>query len=486
MKFKRHTLFWIITTLVFSALLLPGLLQDGMFMDGIQYACVAKNLANGSGSFWFPFLSETWWKAGSPYFMEHPPLVYSLQAAFFYLFGDSFLVERMYSLMMTLVSTFFIVKIWTTLAATKEQLKLGWLPVLLWIIVPLTFWSFQNNILENTLGVFTSGAIYFACLGVKRGRSRIIWIILSGAFIFLATFSKGVPGLFPIAFFGIYFSLHQNYKLREALTDTIIVIAIPGLIYFALSFFDSASESLTFYVKDRLLSRIGNEPTVGNRFYSLGKLPMELVPPIILSLALFILAKAKGQNIKPSVSQKKSALLFIGIGLSASLPLMLTPVQRGFYMLPSFQYFALGFSFLLAQSVTNLIQRIDVSGRSYRVLTLIGSLLLLSTLIYSSLQAGKPGRSKRTLHDVYVIGNQLAEGSVVGVSDEVYNNWEFQFYMLRYFNISFQPSPTITTSIFISSNKNQELKNYIPLPYSTKKFYVFEFDSNSGEMRMPE
>ena len=34
-------------------LVLPVLIMDGMFMDGVLYACVSKNLANGFGSMWW-------------------------------------------------------------------------------------------------------------------------------------------------------------------------------------------------------------------------------------------------------------------------------------------------------------------------------------------------------------------------------------------------------------------------------------------------
>ena len=40
-------------------------------MDGLMYSAISKNLANGIGTFWNPYLSETLF----PEFHEHPPLV---------------------------------------------------------------------------------------------------------------------------------------------------------------------------------------------------------------------------------------------------------------------------------------------------------------------------------------------------------------------------------------------------------------------------
>ena len=42
--------FWIFTLGTFTILICPILFQESMFMDGIQYACVSKNMANGIGS----------------------------------------------------------------------------------------------------------------------------------------------------------------------------------------------------------------------------------------------------------------------------------------------------------------------------------------------------------------------------------------------------------------------------------------------------
>ena len=94
---KQHTPFRIVTAAILIILIVPTLIQDGMFLDGQQYACVAKNLAHGLGTFWQPFVSATWMKSGSNSFLEHPPLVYGIQSLFFMLFGDSMYVERLYS-----------------------------------------------------------------------------------------------------------------------------------------------------------------------------------------------------------------------------------------------------------------------------------------------------------------------------------------------------------------------------------------------------
>lgn len=48
-----------------------------MFVDGVTYAAIARNLAQGNGSFWSPFYTATLY----PQFFEHPPLGFALQGA---------------------------------------------------------------------------------------------------------------------------------------------------------------------------------------------------------------------------------------------------------------------------------------------------------------------------------------------------------------------------------------------------------------------
>ncbi|MBN3035929.1 MAG: hypothetical protein JW861_10115 [Bacteroidales bacterium] len=51
MPHKSHYPFVLLTLTLFTGLILPVLIMDGMFMDGVLYTCVARNLAQGYGTF---------------------------------------------------------------------------------------------------------------------------------------------------------------------------------------------------------------------------------------------------------------------------------------------------------------------------------------------------------------------------------------------------------------------------------------------------
>ena len=118
--------FWILTIVVFIGLLLPKIIQEGMFMDGMLYACVSKNLANSYGTFWLPKFNEMG-LGGLKTFHEHPPLVFGIQAIFFKILGNSMYVEKFYSFFTACVTAWLIIRSWKLLHKDNtENARLSW------------------------------------------------------------------------------------------------------------------------------------------------------------------------------------------------------------------------------------------------------------------------------------------------------------------------------------------------------------------------
>ncbi|MBN4049784.1 glycosyltransferase family 39 protein, partial [Bacteroidales bacterium AH-315-N07] len=208
---NKHLPFWFLTFSFFSITTLPSLLSDGMFMDGLLYATIARNLSEGIGSFWNLSLTNTLYSA----FREQPPLVFGIQSLFFKIFGDYLLVERLYSLSTAIVGGILIVSIWKKILKSPEELpKLAWLPLLFWVMIPLTFWCSANNMLENTLSIFTTGAVFMIISGMNPGRYSFLLISLSGIMITGAFLSKGLIGLFPLSAIAIYWFVFRKPSLK--------------------------------------------------------------------------------------------------------------------------------------------------------------------------------------------------------------------------------------------------------------------------------
>ena len=101
---KDSSPFYIIIFGLFLIICAPTLWSKGMFMDGLYYATISRNLAEGTGSFWQLHFTAT----SYPIFYEHPPLAMGLQSIFFKIFGDSVYVERFYSLLTFIITGLII------------------------------------------------------------------------------------------------------------------------------------------------------------------------------------------------------------------------------------------------------------------------------------------------------------------------------------------------------------------------------------------
>ena len=440
MKINKHFYFWVLSFSAIIGLILPILIQDGMFIDGVLYTSVGKNLANGIGSFWFLEFSQLGF-ADNITFHEQPPLVFAIQSLFFKFLGDSIYVERVYSFITACFNAYLISILWKLITRDYGSLnKMAWLPVLLWIITPVCFWSFQNNVMENTMGIFTLSSIYFCYKALYTHKRTYLNLLFAGIFIFLASFSKGVPGLFPIVFFGIYWIVTQQLSFYKMLSFSLVIVFVPTIIYTLMLLDEEAYRSLSIYFSERLIGRIGSSPTVGNRFYTLYRLVSELLPALIITIILLVTYKIKYINNKIDSSYNKKIILLIIIGLSGSLPLMLTMVQKGFYFSHSIPFFALGLSLLIAPGLLNFIDRINLNKIPFKTFKVFSIILLITTIIISLLQIGKTSRNNDLLDDIYQIGEIVPQYTMITIDKSMWNKWDMQCYFVRHFNISVDPN----------------------------------------------
>ena len=472
---KNHFPFWLFTIAVFISVILPVLIQDGMFMDGMLYTCVSHNLSNNIGTFWFPQFSETWVKSGFSSFHEHPPLVFGIQSLFFKFLGDSMYVERFYSFLTAIITAFIIHKLWKILSKQDNRIaKLSWLPIFLWIIVPIAHWSFKNNMQENTMGIFTLLSVYFSIKAMILLKNKYLYIVISGVFIFLATLSKGVPGFFPVGVIGFYWLISRNITFLKSTIYTIILIIVPVSIYLLLLLNEQANESLSFYLNQRLLKRIEIAHTVVDRFSTIKGLISHLLPIFIFTIIMIVVFKIKKVKFKVGKTHRNNILLFLSIGLSASLPLMFTMVQKDFYFSHSIPFFSIAFALILAPRMKQLIGRIDIKKRSFKILKISSIIILVLSIIVSISFIGKRSRNNDELHDVYMIGNIVPNKSTISTSPNFYD-WGTETYYIRYNYISLDQSNNHHKYFIVKKgNKPQSELDYKKIDLDTKVYDLYK------------
>ena len=135
------------------------LFSESMFMDGLYYADVALNMAEENGDFWHPQFTDI-----QPFY-GHPPLAMWIESYMYRLFGDSIAIEKLYSLLMTVISLWLTVRLWRQCGGKKGT---GWLPLLLFALIPTLSACMADNMLENTMMVFTLLSVLFMLRGEER------------------------------------------------------------------------------------------------------------------------------------------------------------------------------------------------------------------------------------------------------------------------------------------------------------------------------
>ncbi len=402
-------------------------------MDAMLYTSVSHNLSQGIGSFWFPFFDE-YNIVNLSSFHEQPPLVFGIQSVFFRVLGDSMYVERFYTFFTLCVTIWLIVMFWCEVTKANQKLQpYAWLAVLVWITIPVCFWSYSNNMHENTMGIFTLSSVLFSYKALQSDKNKLLYYVVAGFFICLAVLSKGFPGFFPLTIPFLHWLFMGKKSFSQIILYSFILFGVLLVAGIGIYLYPDARESLSIYLFKRAFERINDAHTVNSRFFILGRLLSELIPAFMLSAAVYMVAKWKGIDTEFS-AQKKQAFFFLSIGLSGSLPLMLTMVQNGFYFVPSLPFFGIGFALLLSPVVDGLLKKVPL--KRYPLFLRTGLVLLSGSLIFTYMQKDAFSRDKDLLHDVDLISSVVPKNTRMHCTHTAYQNWELNCYLVRTYNSS--------------------------------------------------
>lgn len=465
---KKTFPFYLLAISIFLIIISPFLLSRGMFLDGIVYANFSKNYAVGYGSFLHPFYSETYLTN----FTSHPPMFFLLEGIFFKLFGTSFWVERFYSVLCILITSFITIKIYK-----KIELKNAFLPLFFLISIPLITWSAVNNIIENTLIIFTSISVLLYLYSFDK--KRTLFLILAGLSISIGFSIKGFVAFFPISFPFIYWLVIRKNNFKNIVFDTLLII-IFSITPILISIYSSVELKNYFisYFNNQIIGGLQNEQTVDSHFYILGRFLSEIITPfIIIGLyGLIMKWKRKDSTFKNKENYKKALLMFL-FSLTTVLPILITMKQSGFYLLPAFPFLAIAFSALIDNSVGNLIYKLDIKSKFYYWIKYVSIILFAFSIIVSVLFYGNDNRDKKLLSDMDIIANYLPEKSIVKVSKEMEKEYSLFAYYARFYSISIDPNPNNNRKYILIrkeySNNFKEL-NYKKVKLETESFNLYE------------
>jgi len=427
---NKGKFFYIAAAGIFLIIISPAFLSEGMFMDGLMYATMSKNLANGMGTFWQPHFSEIIF----PSFINHPPLAIGIESIFFRILGDSRIVEKLYSVFAILITAILIVAIWKSLG---KKSHFSWLPLLLWIAIPSVTWAAVNNMLENTMGIFICLSVLFYVRSLSS--NRFIFLLLSGIMLSLGFLTKGFVTFFPLSFPFFFWLFARKTKFWSVVADTMIIMSASLMVLFLLYLtVPQYRETLPKYL-GVTFDLVGGAATKSSRFFILYRLLMELLPVFGIILSVLAWSRFKKFDLYRMKTDLNAAAAFFCLGLSGVLPIMITRVQSGYYLLTSLPFFALSLSVLISTQVETIISRINFQSTQYKIFKVTSMLLLVTGIALSVYFSGHVNRNKDMINDMKVISAKLAEKSTINILPEMWTNWSLHSYYARYKNISLDP-----------------------------------------------
>jgi 4-amino-4-deoxy-L-arabinose transferase-like glycosyltransferase len=401
------------------------MVMKGMFMDGIYYAAVARNMAEGLGSFWRPYFS------GPPrsLFAEHPPLVFYLESLFFRLFGDKSYTESIYCFSILLLTIACFLKIWQE-AGYKEG---AWAPLLLWIMSPVVYLAYPNNVLEPTLGLFNLFAVLLLMKADKMPLARALPIyFLAAILIICAALSKGPTALYALAVIPLLFMVYRRYSVMQAAVRSLFVIFLFGCTFLVLfEFYGPSKLFLHQYIEHQVVNSLKGQNNNTSHFLIFSELIGDLVFMAISIVAAIVYSKKKQKPI--SIRNKKNALFFLLVALCASLPIVISPKQMGFYAHPSLAFFALSAGCIISQFLSSLEQAVAPARKFVNTALIIA---IVIALVYCWKIRNILERDAALLSDADAIAAITGNGQCISTDGKLQSEFSLIGYLARYHHIS--------------------------------------------------
>ncbi len=158
--------------------------------------------------------------------------------------------------------------------------------------------------------------------------------------------------------------------------------------------------------------------------------------------------------------------------MSASLPIVISLKQRGFYLTTSFPFFAIGFAFLVIPFLQKNIEKIKFLSNKILKFLVIG---LFFVSIFANIYFwGKPQRNIDKIYDVKKVCEIVPENSTISICQKTYYDWSLHGYFARFSNISISD---LSENKFLLLDKNctdKDTLDYKKIDLELNNYFLFE------------
>lgn len=499
---KSHIHLYLIVVGLFLLLISGSFLTEGIANIGLENGVVAKSIVrpNDFADFWLPKVSD----GATIDAHGHLPMGFWIERTLMYLFGDSYLFDKIYSVIIFLLIAVLIVRIWVLIGNT---VKTGWLPLAFWLVTPIVSWSATSNLVEGPQTIFVLLAVVslLHAMRVRRGTDiyltnhedngyhrthymiSYLWVVLAAIFAVLAFLTKGFSSLFVLAMPIIFWVVGKEYKIRYPIIDTAIIIGVWIVMALAMAFFTDGA----YYVMHNYIGHIfeagRHEQTVASHFYILYALIKQMLIPV-LALVIVCLVRLKNNHFakylvywkyldrlsEDDLRNTRYFYRFIFLALSGVLPIMLVLKQQDYYLITTIPLFAIAFGCIMNNIAMSRLN--NLKPLANHILMVLAIVMLTAGVLSNLSSISKYSNDQQLLDSMHVILPHLQEGEVVSVSPELMHNRVAADYFYRYKKIKFD-SMLDHQHLITMYMKVEQLETdhyYAPVNTSTPLFKLYE------------
>lgn len=412
------------TLLVLLLGLLTGTFFKGVFFDGLTYATISRNLANGNGSLFYVHFTEL----EGHRFTDNLPLFFWFESVFFTLFGDHFWTEKICCLVLILLTISLSWSLIKVLGPNRVETH-GWGIglIMLYLLNPGIIWVFSNNMVECLLIPLV---IWFVLLFYKQ-KQLSPWLFYAGSVLILCAIllTKGPLGIFVLGVFPLWGLLHKDFfaSCLKGIVVVLLSLGILTILYFLSGGFKSLVDA--FFHHQLVKSLNGDRETSGSHINFLVVYANHFLLPFILA-ALFLIRRGL-KGIKTTIPA--NAYVFLGIGLLQPAMFLVTVKQNDYYFSVSYIFFYLFFGLVFSQELLAMYQKISAPIFYLKakvlngiLITLCLSILLLQLNFYGSYQ-----RNQSEIEDAAKISNYFKQENTIPVDHELVQDWQLFWYLQR-------------------------------------------------------
>lgn len=453
---------WILTSCFIAMTFLPRSLDHTVFVDGLAYASIARNMAMGQGSFWEPHFSESFWLSFNqlcPFFCEHPPLMLWLQSLLFCVIGDNTLVENVYNFIVLLASVYFISSIWKQLFRhTPDFQKQAWLPVWMWYGLKVVWWSIPNNLLDTTMAVFCMAACLFQLKAFNSSKRTFYWI-LAGIMAFLACMTKGPVGLFPLALPVIYVIAIDQKSIKIAIIGLLITTCSFTVFLMLLMMYPPANFFLTSYFQGQVVlalmkkrEKVGEG--LGSHMYLLILLFKNIIPHLVFLMGLIVANMMARLEIRLLRQTQKVIWFVLLIIASIVLPMSISVKQADYYLMPTLPFVGIFFGACTAELLLRLSARFAfVSRIIFPALAMVFCIVMIYQ--FNHLEEDKMYQKSRKISEHVPPNSKIFLSPGISTYSEIHTPFQ------RYARLSIAYNPNETDYLFFLNNDDPILDSIV-------------------------